>query len=150
MAATEPRQLKKIANDTGRAVWKRPLCQQRWSRTQCRPSRDAHGRGSDRKWHVKTAPTCARSNRDPGASPRRVGERGTSSGAAPFLTTPTERLAALRTAFQAMLKDPDFLAACEKRNLMVDGAAGEEIDEIVRETLRLPQDVAEKIGQMMQ
>jgi hypothetical protein len=33
---------------------------------------------------------------------------------------------------------------------MVDGAAGEDIDEIVRETLRLPQDVAEKIGQMMQ
>jgi tripartite-type tricarboxylate transporter receptor subunit TctC len=70
-----------------------------------------------------------------------------------ILTTPgvpAERLAALRTAFQAMLRDPDFLAACEKRNLMVDGAAGEEIDEIVRETLRLPQDLAEKIGQMMQ
>src|SRR6476660_2246148 len=70
-----------------------------------------------------------------------------------ILTTPgvpAERLAALRTAFQTMLKDPDFLAACEKRNLMVDGAAGEEIDEIVRETLRLPPDVAEKIGQMMQ
>jgi hypothetical protein len=33
---------------------------------------------------------------------------------------------------------------------MVDGAAGGEIDEIVRETLRLPPDVAEKIGQMMQ
>ena len=49
-----------------------------------------------------------------------------------------------------MLKDPDFLGACEKRNLMVDGAAGEVIDEIVRETLRLPQAVAEKIGQMMQ
>jgi hypothetical protein len=29
---------------------------------------------------------------------------------------------------------------------MVDGAAGEEIDETARETLRLPQ----KIGQMMQ
>ena len=69
------------------------------------------------------------------------------------LTTPgvpPERLAALRSAFRAMLKDPDFLAACEKRNLMVDGAAGEEIDDIVRETLRLPQAVAEKIGQMMQ
>ena len=99
----------------------------------------------------------ARSNRDPGASPGRVGrdtpnsrdeQRGRS-----ILTTPgvpAERLAALRTAFQTMLRDPDFLAACEKRNLMVDGAAGEEIDEIVRETLRLPQDVAEKIGQMMQ
>jgi tripartite-type tricarboxylate transporter receptor subunit TctC len=70
-----------------------------------------------------------------------------------ILTTPgvpPERLAALRSAFQAMLNDPDFLAACEKRNLMVDGATGEEIDQIVRDTLRLPQAVAEKIGQMMQ
>jgi len=70
-----------------------------------------------------------------------------------ILTTPgvpPDRLAALRGAFQAMLADPAFLAACEKRNLMIDGAAGEEIDEIVRETLRLPKDVADKIGQMMQ
>jgi tripartite-type tricarboxylate transporter receptor subunit TctC len=70
-----------------------------------------------------------------------------------ILTTPgvpSERLAALRSAFQAMVRDPVFLAACEKRNLMVDGAAGEEIDEVVRETLRLPPEVAEKIGQMMQ
>ncbi|MFL5048406.1 MAG: Bug family tripartite tricarboxylate transporter substrate binding protein [Xanthobacteraceae bacterium] len=70
-----------------------------------------------------------------------------------ILTTPgvpPERLAALRSAFQAMLKDPAFLAACEKRNLMVDGAAGEAIDQIVRETLRLPLAIAEKIGQMMQ
>jgi tripartite-type tricarboxylate transporter receptor subunit TctC len=69
------------------------------------------------------------------------------------LTTPgvpAERLAALRSAFQAMLRDPDFVAACEKRKLMVDGAAGQEIDDIVRETLLLPQAVAEKIGQMMQ
>jgi hypothetical protein len=49
-----------------------------------------------------------------------------------------------------MLKDPEFLAACETRHLMVDGAAGEEIDEIVRATLQLPKAVAEKIGQMMQ
>jgi len=63
---------------------------------------------------------------------------------------PPERLAVLRSAFQAMLNDPAFLAACQKRNLMVEGAAGEEIDQIVRETLRLPQAVAEKIGQMMQ
>jgi tripartite-type tricarboxylate transporter receptor subunit TctC len=70
-----------------------------------------------------------------------------------ILTTPgvpPERLQALRSAFQAMLNDPEFLAACERRNLMVDGATGEEIDQIVRDTLRLPQAVAEKIGQMMQ
>jgi len=62
---------------------------------------------------------------------------------------PPERLAALRAAFQDMLKDPDFLAACEKRNLMVEGAPGEEMDAIVRETLALPPDLIEKIGQMM-
>jgi hypothetical protein len=33
---------------------------------------------------------------------------------------------------------------------MIDGAPGEEIDEIIQATLRLPQTVAEKIGQMMQ
>jgi tripartite-type tricarboxylate transporter receptor subunit TctC len=70
-----------------------------------------------------------------------------------ILTTPgvpPDRLAVLRSAFQAMLRDPEFLATCEKRNLMIEGATGEEIDEIVRETLRLPQAVADKIGQMMQ
>ena len=73
------------------------------------------------------------------AAPR-TGEFGRS-----ILTTPgvpAERLAALRTAFAAMLKDPDFLAAAEKRNLMVDPGTGEELDALVRDTLKLPQDVA--------
>src|SRR5438132_1980870 len=66
-----------------------------------------------------------------------------------ILTTPgvpPERLHALRTAFRAVLEDPDFLAACEMRKLVVDGAPGEEIDAIVRETLRWPQPLAEKTG----
>jgi hypothetical protein len=70
-----------------------------------------------------------------------------------ILTTPgvpPERIVALRTAFQAMLNDPDFLATCEKRKLMIDGATGEEIDEIIHATLWLPKAVAEKIGQLMQ
>jgi len=70
-----------------------------------------------------------------------------------ILTTPgvpPERIVALRTALQAMLNDPDFLATCEKRKLMIDGATGEEIDEIIHPTLRLPKAVAEKIGQLMQ
>jgi hypothetical protein len=49
-----------------------------------------------------------------------------------------------------MLKDPDFLAAAEKRNLMVDPGTGEELDALVRDTLKLPQDVAVKIGKMME
>lgn len=63
---------------------------------------------------------------------------------------PPERLRALRTAFRALLEDADFLAACERRKLIVDGASGEDIDEIVRETLRLPQSVANKVAQIMQ
>ena len=63
---------------------------------------------------------------------------------------PAERLAALRAAFAAMLKDPDFLAAAEKRNLMVDLATGEELDALVRDTLKLPQEVAVKVGKMME
>jgi tripartite-type tricarboxylate transporter receptor subunit TctC len=107
------------------------------------------------KWHrlltnVPTLPELAHSDegREVLRAAASTGEIGRS-----ILTTPgvpPERLAALRAAFQAMLNDPIFLAACEKRNLMIDGAAGEEIDQIVRDTLRLPQAVAEKIGQMMQ
>jgi len=70
-----------------------------------------------------------------------------------ILTTPgvpSERLAALRAAFAAMLKDPDFLATAEKRKMMVDPGTGEELDALVRETLALPQEVAVKIGKMME
>src|SRR5262245_32252542 len=69
-----------------------------------------------------------------------------------ILTTPgvpADRVAALRAAFAAMLKDADFLAAAEKRNLMVDPATGEELDALARDTLKLPQEVAVKIGKMM-
>jgi len=70
-----------------------------------------------------------------------------------ILTTPgvpPERLAALRKAFAAMLKDKDFLAAAEKRNMTIDPGTGEELDAIVEETLRLPRDVVEQVGKMME
>jgi tripartite-type tricarboxylate transporter receptor subunit TctC len=62
---------------------------------------------------------------------------------------PPERLTALRTAFRAMLEDPDFIAECDKRKLPIEGAAGEEVDALVRETLQLPRPVLDKIGEMM-
>jgi len=62
---------------------------------------------------------------------------------------PAERLAELRAAFGAMLRDPDFLAACEKRNLMVDPATGEQMDAIVHETLQLAPATIAKIGDML-
>jgi tripartite-type tricarboxylate transporter receptor subunit TctC len=62
---------------------------------------------------------------------------------------PPERLAALRAAFSAMVKDPDFIAACDKRHVMLDPGSGEEMDTIVKETFSLPQPVLAPIGEML-
>jgi tripartite-type tricarboxylate transporter receptor subunit TctC len=61
---------------------------------------------------------------------------------------PVERLAALRTAFQAMLKDPEFLAACEKRNVTVEPATGEEMDAITRDTMRMPKPIVAALAKL--
>ena len=69
-----------------------------------------------------------------------------------ILTTPgvpEERLAALRTAFQEMLKDPDFIAACAKRNLMLDPASGQEMDAINQETMSLPKPIVEALRTLL-
>jgi tripartite-type tricarboxylate transporter receptor subunit TctC len=62
---------------------------------------------------------------------------------------PADRLAALRTAFADMLKDADFLAACDQRHFMVDAGTGEEMDAITRETFALSPEVRAKIGAML-
>ncbi len=63
---------------------------------------------------------------------------------------PPDRLLALRSAFQTMLSDPEFLANCQQRNLMIDGAAGEDMDLVVKETLAMPHEVLAKVGAMME
>ena len=70
-----------------------------------------------------------------------------------ILTTPgvpAERLAALRKAFAAMLQDKDFLAAAAQRKMIVEPGTGEELDALVQETLKLPREVAVKVGKMME
>jgi tripartite-type tricarboxylate transporter receptor subunit TctC len=62
---------------------------------------------------------------------------------------PAERLAALRQAFAQMVKDPDFVATCEKRHLMLDPASGGDMDAIVKETFALPNTTLGKIGAML-
>ncbi|MGE3710556.1 MAG: Bug family tripartite tricarboxylate transporter substrate binding protein [Hyphomicrobiaceae bacterium] len=74
---------------------------------------------------------------------------GSSSIGRSIMTTPgvpAERLAALRKAFQTMLKDKDFLAAVEKRRLMLDPATGEELDKIAEATSKLPDTVVKQIA----
>jgi tripartite-type tricarboxylate transporter receptor subunit TctC len=78
---------------------------------------------------------------------------GTAEVGRSILTTPgvpPERLAALRTAFQAMLKDPQFIAATKKRKLMIDGATGEQVDSITRDTMKLPKDIVAALRRVMQ
>ncbi len=69
-----------------------------------------------------------------------------------ILTTPgvpEDRLAALRAAFQEMLKDPEFVAACAKRNLMLDPASGQDMDAINQETVNLPKPIVEALRALL-
>ena len=61
---------------------------------------------------------------------------------------PAERLAALRNGFQEMIKDPDFIAACQKRNITIEPATGEEMDAITRDTVNLPKPIIEAVGKL--
>jgi len=58
---------------------------------------------------------------------------------------PPERLAALRKAFEAMVNDPDFLDLMKKRTLEIGPAPGAHIDSIVREVVKTPRPVLDKI-----
>lgn len=69
-----------------------------------------------------------------------------------ILTTPgvaPERLVALRKAFQDMLRDPEFRSASESRNLMIDEASGEELDELARRTAELSPQSRSRIAELM-
>ncbi len=51
---------------------------------------------------------------------------------------PAERVAALRTAFDEMIADPEFRADAAKRGLEITPAAGKELEEIVNRTVNTP------------
>jgi tripartite-type tricarboxylate transporter receptor subunit TctC len=54
---------------------------------------------------------------------------------------PPERVAALREAFEATMKDPEFMAAAAQLGAPVDPVSGTEIQELVAEMMRTPPDV---------
>jgi tripartite-type tricarboxylate transporter receptor subunit TctC len=77
---------------------------------------------------------------------------GTAEIGRSILTTPgvpPARLAALRTAFQQVVKDPDFRAAAEKRNLMLDPDSGEAMDAINEQTTKLPKPIVEALRKLL-
>src|SRR6478672_2749797 len=64
----------------------------------------------------------------------------------PFATNeaPADRVAALRSAFAATMKDPEFLAEAEKLGFDIDPVLGEAMQKIVTKVLSTPKDVAAK------
>jgi len=76
------------------------------------------------------------------ASPSLVGR---SFAAPPGL--PKERIDELRSAFMAMVKDPEFLAEAQKQSMDVNPMRPKEIDDILVELYKTPKDVLEKAAQ---
>jgi tripartite-type tricarboxylate transporter receptor subunit TctC len=65
----------------------------------------------------------------------------------PYLTTPelpAERLAALRSAFSATMKDPEFLAEAQKLKFDLRPIDSDQVTRIIKETVDVPADVIEK------
>ena len=55
---------------------------------------------------------------------------------------PTARVGAVREAFVKMVKDPEFLAAADKRQLEInDPKSGEEVARLLKEAYTAPDDV---------
>jgi tripartite-type tricarboxylate transporter receptor subunit TctC len=62
---------------------------------------------------------------------------------------PRDRLEALRRAFAATLKDPEFVAAAEKSRLSIDPVSGEEVRKTVAGLFELPPALMAKLGEIL-
>jgi tripartite-type tricarboxylate transporter receptor subunit TctC len=57
---------------------------------------------------------------------------------------PADRLTVLRSAFNAMVKDPDFVADIKKVNVELDPLPGEGVQALITQTLNVPASVRER------
>ena len=57
---------------------------------------------------------------------------------------PAERVAALRRAFDATMKDPEFLKEAKQLNLDLSPISGAAVEKIVKETIDVPKDILTK------
>ena len=63
---------------------------------------------------------------------------------------PRERVEALRRAFDATLKDPEFLAEAEKSKTDINPMTGEEAQKIAEATINAPADVLARAGALLE
>lgn len=62
---------------------------------------------------------------------------------------PEERVKALRAAFDATMKDPNFLAAAEKAKMDINPVSGADLQKIVAEIVATPKPVAERLQKII-
>ena len=59
--------------------------------------------------------------------------------------TPADRIQALRRAFDAMVKDPEFIADLEAQKLDLGPLPGEELQKLIEEVANVPPAILEKV-----
>jgi tripartite-type tricarboxylate transporter receptor subunit TctC len=59
---------------------------------------------------------------------------------------PADRIAALRTAFETMIKDPEFLEAAEKRKLVIAPTSGTDVEAVIRQVVSYSPAVIKRAG----
>jgi tripartite-type tricarboxylate transporter receptor subunit TctC len=60
-----------------------------------------------------------------------------------------ERVAVLRKAFEATMRDPAFLAEAKAQTLIIDAIPGQEIADIIEQTYRTPKDVVRQAAEIL-
>ncbi len=63
---------------------------------------------------------------------------------------PADRLAALRTAFFAMMKDPEFLAEAQKTGIEIDPVPPEQVHELLAKFASYPKDIMQKAAKALE
>jgi tripartite-type tricarboxylate transporter receptor subunit TctC len=64
--------------------------------------------------------------------------------------TPKDRVAALRAAFDAMIKDPDFLADAKKQQLDITPYSGAQIDTLMKDIYATPPELVARVRAAME
>ena len=64
--------------------------------------------------------------------------------------TPDDRVQALRRAFDATMKDPEFLADAKKLSMEIDPITGEQAQELIAKVLATPQPIAERVRKALE
>lgn len=82
----------------------------------------------------------------------RFGVQNASAYARPFILppgTPKDRVETLRTAFQATLKDPEFLAEAEKARLIIDPVTGDAMEKLVADVFTMSPGLQAKLKEAL-